>query len=129
MSDLINNGAQVFNTLLNLQEDLELRWNRLPYLDNPEGVSSYIRETILCVEDELHEVLHEVHWKPWKSASGIKDIRAYREELADVLHFILDLYLVAGLTGEDIIKDYVTKNEVNQKRTQNPHYIKDEQVH
>ena len=67
-------------------------------------------------------MLAEVHWKPWKTSRGIKDMPAYREELADVMHFILDLYLAAGLSGEDIYQDYMAKHNKNMDRTKSTEY-------
>ena len=118
----IDNAIEGVDLLFDLQRDLEARWNRLPHPAEKDQVSAYIRETVLCAEDELHEVLAEVHWKPWKNKSGIKDRDAYREELADVLHFVLDLYLAAGLTGKDFVMDYIHKHYKNVVRTKSTAY-------
>lgn len=109
-------------TMLEMQRDVERAWGRLPDPADREAISRYVREVILCATDELHEVLAEVHWKPWKTPSGIKDMPAYREELADVMHFILDLYLAAGLSGEDIYQDYMAKHNKNMDRTKSTEY-------
>lgn len=108
--------------LLSMQKALEQAWGRLPDLTDAEAVSEYIRQTVLCTTDELHELLHEVHWKPWKEGHGIRDVEAYREELADVVHFVLDLYLAAGLTGDDLVNDYFSKHHENVRRLIDPAY-------
>lgn len=115
-------GVAVVNYLMDMQRDVEKSWGRLPDPDNPEQVSTYLREVVLCATDELHEVLAEVNWKPWKSSRGIKDVAKYREELADVLHFILDMYLAAGLTGRELIEDYLDKHDVNMVRAGSDEY-------
>lgn len=115
-------GANGLDFMLDLQREVESKWGRLPDTEDPEAVSSYIREVVLCATDELHEVLAEVHWKPWKDKRGIKDMDKYREEMADVMHFILDLYLAAGLTGNDIIMDYMSKHYENIDRTESIAY-------
>ena len=112
-----------FDVLLNLQRKIESQWGRLPDPENPENVSQYIREVVLCLEDELHEALAHVHWKPWKISRGFKDRSKYRTEVADVLHFVLDLYLAAGLTGSDIYKDYLAKHQENLKRCNSLEYV------
>ncbi len=112
-----------FDVLLDLQRKIESQWGRLPDPENPENVSQYIREIALCLEDELHEALAHVHWKPWKTPRGFKDREKYRTELADVLHFVLDMYLAAGLTGDDIYADYLTKHRENLKRCNSPEYV------
>lgn len=109
-------------TLFALQEELEGSWGRLPNPEDSVYVSQYIRDNVLAATDELHEVLGEVHWKPWKDNHGIKDIGAYREELADVMHFIINLYLAGGLTSADMVDDFMAKHDVNMKRTQSQEY-------
>ena len=108
--------------MLSLQRKIEESWGRLVDPSDEEAVSAYIRDVVLCATDELHEVLGEVNWKPWKNNRGIKNMYNYREEMADVLHFILDLYLAAGLTGRDIVLDYMTKHYENLRRTQDTEY-------
>lgn len=118
----VSSDSSPIDTLLSMQKALEQAWGRLPDPDDNAAVSSYIRQVVLCATDELHELLHEVHWKPWKASCGIRDVEAYREELADVLHFILDLYLAAGLTGEDLVSDYVSKYQENMRRVTDSAY-------
>jgi NTP pyrophosphatase (non-canonical NTP hydrolase) len=115
-------AGQGMEFLLGLQSKVEAQWGRTVDPADPEAVSGYVRDVVLCATDELHELLAEVHWKPWKDSRGIRDIDAYREELADVLHFILDLYLAAGLTGQDVVNDYVAKHEENLRRLHNTQY-------
>lgn len=121
LADMRNAGAG-FSFLLELQRTVEGTWGRLVDVNDPEAVSAYVRDVVLCATDELHEVLAEVNWKPWKDNRGIKDIEAYREEMADVLHFILDLYLAAGLNGGDIVMDYVSKHYKNLDRAKSTEY-------
>lgn len=122
-SELNDHVGASFDVLLNLQRKIESQWGRLPDSENPENVSQYIREVALCLEDELHEALAHVHWKPWKTSRGFKDREKYRVELADVLHFVLDLYLAAGLTGSDIYADYLAKHQENLKRRNSLEYV------
>lgn len=121
-SEVIHQAETGLNYMLGLQRTVEERWGRAVDPSDPEAVSKYIREVILCATDELHEVLAEVHWKPWKDSRGIKSMSNYREEMADVLHFILDLYLAAGLTGRDIVVDYTAKHYTNLGRTESAEY-------
>lgn len=122
--ELVGSVGDALDVLLRLQRRIEDQWNRLPEPWNPESVSQYIREVVLCLEDELHEALEHVHWKPWKTSRGFKDLSKYREELADVLHFVLDLYIAAGMDGKDIYQDYLAKHKENVRRRSSEEYIK-----
>lgn len=119
---IISDASEGFNFLLAMQRKVEAVWGREVDPQDPDAVSAYIRDVVLCATDELHEVLAEVNWKPWKDNRGIKDLEKYREEMADVLHFILDLYLAAGLTGKDIVLDYMAKHHENIRRNQDAAY-------
>lgn len=119
---VIADTAAGFDFLLVMQRKVEAVWGREVDPQDPEAVSAYIRDVVLCATDELHEVLGEVNWKPWKDSRGIKDRDKYREEMADVLHFILDLYLAAGLTGQDIVVDYMAKHYENIRRNADAKY-------
>lgn len=120
--DFASSATRGFDFMLDMQRAVEAAWGRTVDPTDGAAVSAYIRDVILCATDELHEVLGEVNWKPWKDTRGIKDVAAYREEMADVLHFILDLYLAAGLTGQDIIVDYMAKHYKNIERVTNAEY-------
>lgn len=122
--ELVGSVGDALDVLLRLQRRIEDQWDRLPNPEDPESVSRYIREVALCLEDELHEALEHVHWKPWKTSRGFKDLSKYREELADVLHFVLDLYIAAGMDGKDIYQDYLAKHKENVRRRSSEEYIK-----
>lgn len=115
-------AADGLQMMLGMQGKIESAWGRMPDPNDAEQISQYIREVVLCVTDELHELLNEVHWKPWKDARGIKDVARYREELADVLHFVFDLYLAAGLSGRDMLMDYLAKHQENLDRRDRAEY-------
>lgn len=120
---MISQAAEGFDYLLDRQAGVEKAWGRMVNIGDDEAVSKYISEVILCVTDELHEVLAEVNWKPWKKSRGIKNLENYREEMADVLHFILDLYLAAGMSGFSIVVDYIAKNTENLDRVTRTEYL------
>lgn len=109
--------------MMKMQRTLDEKFDRFPPLDDGSAVSQYIRDTVLCATDELHELLHEVHWKPWKNPEGIKDRGRYVEELTDVLHFVLGLYLVAEVTPEELYESYVMKNHENLWRRYQDSYM------
>ena len=85
--------------------------------------SQFVKDMVLALEDELHEALAEVHWKPWSTATqeGAQlyksgDNALFVSELVDALHFFLCLCLAAGATAEDIIAKYEEKHARNRAR-------------
>lgn len=86
-----------------------------------EDVVTFIRWNVLALENELHEALDEVNWKPWaKSPREIRDVEAFRKELVDAFHFLMNLVLTTGSTPEDAVDafmcQYFEKADVNAQR-------------
>lgn len=95
-------------------------------LEGPELVS-FIRWNLLALENELHEALNEVNWKPWSNApSGFKleaagdgggtGRDAYVAELVDALHFLGNLFLAAGASDTEVDDLYRKKRAINAQR-------------
>jgi dimeric dUTPase (all-alpha-NTP-PPase superfamily) len=69
----------------------------------------------LALTDELHEALNETGWKPWATSRHFNRA-AFAGEMIDVLHFWVNLMLVAGVTEQDILDLYFAKADKNAKR-------------
>jgi DNA-directed RNA polymerase subunit M/transcription elongation factor TFIIS len=82
---------------------------------DPEARAEFIRWNVLALEDELHEALGEVGWKPWATSRHLNR-EAYKKELVDALHFFTNLCLAAGITADELVNDYFKKAEVNAQR-------------
>jgi dimeric dUTPase (all-alpha-NTP-PPase superfamily) len=81
-----------------------------------EELAEFVRWNVLALEDELHEALDEVRWKPWASDTGFIDRDAFVKELVDAMHFLMNLMLVANASPEEIYNRYFAKAGVNQAR-------------
>jgi len=77
--------------------------------------SEWIQKETLALISELGELLDEVRFKWWKNPAPV-DSAKVKEELVDILHFFIGMCLNAGLTGEELFKLYLDKNEENFKR-------------
>ena len=74
-------------------------------------ISLLIEETV-----ELQRTINSR--KFWRAKIGARPINMeeFRDELADVLHIVVAIALIAGLSPEDLFNDYVRKNEINKQR-------------
>jgi hypothetical protein len=112
--------------LLNKQRDLQVGSFRLdPLALEGEDRAEFIRWNVLALEDELHEMLGEVGWKPWASSRHVNEKEA-TAELVDALHFFLNLVLAAAPRGQSVemaahtlLSGYNTKAAVNARRQAN----------
>lgn len=74
-----------------------------------------IRTSILALEDELHEALLGVGWKPWATSRHI-DREVFVSELIDALFFWLQLAALVDVTADEITGRYWHKLEKNIQR-------------
>lgn len=109
-----------FARMLALQEQLQ----RESFGYNFETMTAeqriqYIKDMKLALEAELQEALDETGWKPWATQKFINR-DAYFGELVDVLHFLMNMFLVLGdNTGDladEIFTKYCLKNHINERR-------------
>lgn len=82
----------------------------------------FIRWNVLALENELHEMLQEVGWKPWATSRHVNEQAALRE-LVDAFHFLMNLALAIAPRGWDVtqitdefVTEYLFKRLKNQKR-------------
>lgn len=77
---------------------------------------AYIKEMVLAATDELHELLGEVSWKSWASVDPYINRDRAVKEAVDVMHFVVNIMLTLGVSPEELLTRYVSKNAVNHKR-------------
>ena len=73
---------------------------------------------------ECCELDDELNWKPWKNPAALDDTRQARlMEMADILHFFVQLALDQGFSADDLYQAYLAKNRENRSRQINdPRY-------
>ena len=75
----------------------------------------WIQKEVLAMISELSEVLDEVNFKWWKNKKEIDD-NNLKEEIVDLLHFLISMALKAGMTADEMFSIYMDKNKENLKR-------------
>jgi len=77
-----------------------------------------------AIVHECCELDNELNWKPWKNGKPLEETRQDRlMEMADILHFFVQLALDQGFTAEEMHAAYVEKNQENRRRQQSdPRY-------
>jgi len=75
----------------------------------------FIKDQILALNCELMEALQTTPWKNWKKQQP-SNFKAFREELIDCWHFLINLSLSAGLDEESLFKAFMEKNKINNQR-------------
>lgn len=112
--------------IFNRQQELEDRYSKIEAangyppptsgnLDDPAWQRYFKDGAYRCVE-EISEATNCLKNKPWKSTPVLTDKQHFLEELADGFHFYVRMFLLAGLSAEDVYKLYFKKSEVNKFR-------------
>lgn len=101
-------------TIFALQRMLNEDITRLRGLD---GITyeEWIQKYTLAIISELSELLCEVNFKWWKNKKPL-DNEAIREELVDILHFLISMCIRSGMSAEDLYNGYIEKNQENFDR-------------
>jgi len=83
-----------------------------------EEWQAYVSSQILALIAESVEVLEETPWKPWKASRPIADdeLARLRVELVDVLHFLVNLFIAAGMDADDVLLAFEAKAGINELR-------------
>lgn len=104
-------------------EDLFNRQKRLQEIfgnniDNfsEEQRQQYVKDNVLGLLDEVHEILRETNWKNWKKTKKEINRNKLLEELADALHFFNNLCIAYNFSADELYESYLKKDEKILKR-------------
>ena len=86
-----------------------------PGLMQGEERTTFIMWNVVALTDELHEALAEVGWKPWATSRHVNE-EAFKGELVDALHFLVNLCLAADMSPMELYEGYLEKRRRNAKR-------------
>lgn len=87
--------------------------------------AKWILNYCLAIRQEVAELVDSVPWKWWAKYQKY-DEQNVRVEIVDLLHFLISLAQVAGMSADDVFQAYCKKNEVNFKRQESGYLAKDE---
>ncbi|MXY37957.1 MAG: sugar kinase [Cenarchaeum sp. SB0662_bin_33] len=75
------------------------------------------RVAVLCtaIIHEAVELQRLTNWKWWKKPTEF-DLKAAHEELADIWHFVVQASIELGMSPQDILDEYIQKNQINIQR-------------
>lgn len=105
-----------FNDALKAQLELQIKsYGSDPRDLDDEGKLEWIRWNMLALEDELHEALAEVGWKPWAKSKHINR-DAFISELVDAFHFLMNLMLIVDCDADEFLAKYFEKRGINAAR-------------
>lgn len=109
----IQMSQDMLHRIFEKQKQLQRKLGTYPKPFNEQ----YIKDMTLAAIVELTEILNETPWKPWKKNQELNSQR-YKEEIADLMHFVINLCIVARIEPDELYRLYMDKNKVNIERKQ-----------
>jgi len=77
-----------------------------------------------AVQQEIAELTDCCRWKWWAKYQEF-DKQNAKVEIVDLVHFVISLAQVLGMTPDDLYQSYLKKNKINFKRQENGYSVKD----
>lgn len=120
--DNSNHETDRLARMIAAQKDLQVRvyGHNFKEMTLQERVD-FIKENVLALTDELHELLAETSWKPW-AKSEFLHVEKARSELIDAWHFMMNIQIALSywLSPDDIAEQMATmyelKRGINEQR-------------
>lgn len=75
----------------------------------------WVQKKCLAMISEISELLCEVNFKWWKNPKEL-DYKAIKEEMVDILHFLVGMSVNVGMTAQEMFDIYYAKNKENFDR-------------
>lgn len=81
----------------------------------------YIDKMLLAIHEEAVEIARETISKHtampfgWKNSAEYNEEK-YKEEIIDLWHFVMNLWLITGATDQEFFEMYLDKNNINHER-------------
>ena len=99
---------------------LQVKLGTFKQIDDIITRQQFINEMLLACHCELVEVQAETMWKDHAVPFGWKhqdfNEQKYKEEIIDLWHFTMNLWLAVGGTPSEFFELYCEKNKINQQR-------------
>lgn len=87
-----------------------------------EEKEQYTKDTVLYLLEETHELLRETNFKKHKKVRKPVSQENIREELADMMHFFINLCHAWDISAEDLKAAFIKKNQKNVDRINSRDY-------
>lgn len=102
--------------MMRAQNKLQLETYGIDYsIMTDEERIAHFKEMLHALNDEMHEALGEMGWKPWATSNHFNQ-EAVQDELVDAWHFFMNLMLISGMTPDLLLEKYDLKRQRNMAR-------------
>ena len=112
--------------IFEMQEKLNARIGVHPNQMTDEKRQEWVLNYSRALSQELAELIDSVPWKWWANYQTF-DLQNARVEVVDMVHFLVSIAQVLGMSADDVYNIYLQKNKVNFQRQDSGYSEKDEE--
>ena len=98
-----------------IQKDFEKPWVNFKN-KNVKYKEERTEKMLVSAIEELIELRREINVKEWKRTRKGVNVNKIREELIDVIHFVITIALIWDLTPTSLFEKFIDKQMVNRTR-------------
>jgi len=85
-------------------------------LPNIKDKEYWTKEHVLMITSEMSELMDWINWKFWKKSKYPINKTELKFELVDILHFVINLFLIWDMKPKEVYDYFMSKNEENIDR-------------
>ncbi len=101
--------------IFRMQEELNARIGVKTAGMSEEEQTRWVLNYVRAMQQELAELTDSMPWKWWAKYQTF-DRQNARVEVVDLMHFLISIGQVLGMSADDFYQAYVKKNQVNHAR-------------
>jgi dimeric dUTPase (all-alpha-NTP-PPase superfamily) len=114
LKTIFQKQKELHQTIMTYSPSIDSQYSKFLSLSNEERISALCTAII----HEAVELQRLTNWKWWKKMLEFDENQA-KEELIDIWHFVVDASIELGMTPQNILDEYVKKNQINKDRQKN----------
>jgi len=90
--------------------------SKIPVNDFTRMLTQFSQTCTTAINCEVTELLDALPWKPWKKSYTEIDLNNVHIEIVDILHFVIELAIIWGMTSKQLTDLYMKKMQENIDR-------------
>jgi len=122
----MTNKEDKLDIIFQKQIELQERLGNIYKINSSDSMKQkFINQMILAIQEEAIEIMRESAYKNpdyvefgWKKGQT-SDNEKFKDEIADLLHFLVNLCIVSDMDAEELFNRYTGKNKENHERQDN----------
>ena len=119
MSNTMDKLEEIFAMQAELNKRIGVDTSNMDEADKIKWTLNYSR----ALQQENAELVDSVPWKWWAKYQKF-DVQNARVEVVDMLHFLVSLAQVLGMSAQDFYDAYAKKNHINHDRQDSGYTVK-----